>query len=265
MQRFLTAITLSALATTATAQLSVVIPAGCDVAAGNSSNAFPWGTTASTWGGLRLMCVYGATNFTTQNVNSPILITQLKWRPDNNAPTYTGGIFTTATVQLSTSPTGYGGVTTNYATNHGPDLTTVYSGSVTHTATPGSAAWTVTSWCVDITLTTPFLYDPSQGDLVIDVDYPTGSFTGGSVGQMDVQSTGSNSARIFASSMYPAANGTSQNHGVVVDVGYLPPSGYAYSVPYGAGCGTPAITHTSTGRPVIGNTIALDTGNLPAT
>ena len=236
MQRLVSAIALCALATTATAQLQVVIPAGCDIAPGNTSNAFPWGTTASAWPGLRLMCVYGATNFTSQNVNAPILINQLKWRPDNNAPAYTGGTFSTATVQLSTSPTGWNSVTTNYATNHGANVTTVYSGPVVHTPTPGTAAWTVTSWCVDITLTTPFLYDPSQGDLVIDVDYPTGSFTGGTVGQMDVQSTNSNASRIYASSLYPAANGITQNHGVVVEVGYMPPSGFAFTTSYGTGC-----------------------------
>ncbi|MCA8950776.1 MAG: PKD domain-containing protein, partial [Planctomycetes bacterium] len=64
---------------------------------------------------------------------------------------------------------------------------------------------------------------PSQGDLVIDVDYPTGSFSGGNVGQMDVQN--SLAGRVFASSMYPVANGTTANHGPVVEVGYVPASG----------------------------------------
>lgn len=236
MQRFLSALAISALSTVATAQLSVVIPNGTANAPGNSSNAFPWGTSAATWPGLRLMCVYGSVNFTAQNVSAPILINQLKWRPNDTTGAVTGGTFATATVELSTSPTGFGGITTNYATNHGADRTVVYSGSVVHTPTPGSAGWTPQSWCVDIMLTTPFLYDPAAGDLVIDVDYPTGSFSGGSVGQMDVEGANSNAARIFASSMYPVANGMTQNHGVVVEVGYVPPAGFAYASGYGTGC-----------------------------
>jgi hypothetical protein len=237
IQPLRTAAAVALAATAATAQFSVVIPAGCDVAPGISSNAFPWGSSASAWPGLRLMCVYDASNFTSQNVPGPILINRLRWRPDNNAPVVTGGTFATADVRLSTAPIDYTGITTNFATNHGPDLTTVYSGPVVHTPTPGSAAWTVTSWCVDIQLTTPFLYDPTAGDLVIDCDYPTGSFGGGTVGQMDVQSTGSNAGRIWASANYPNANGTALNHGVVVDVGYTPPSGWGYALPIGRGCG----------------------------
>ncbi len=234
MPRLLSPLAVGLLAAAATAQLQVVIPAGAATRAGNTSNAFPWGNNASAWGGLRLMCVYDAANFTSQNINGPILINQLKWRPDNNAGAVAGGTYPTATVQLSTAPIDYTAVTTNYATNHGANVVTAYSGPVVHTATPGAAGWTTSSWCVDIALTTPFLYDPSAGDLVIDVDYPTGSTA--QVGQMDVEGTGSMSARVFASSMYPIANGTTQNHGVVVEVGYVPPSGYAYSSPYGDGC-----------------------------
>ncbi len=237
MQRLLSAVAATLLAATATAQLAVVIPAGTDVNPGNSSNAFPWGTSASAWPGLRLMCIYDASNFTSQSISGPILINRLRWRPDNNAAAVTGGTFATADVRLSTAPMDYTGLTTNFATNHGPDLTTVYSGPVVHTPTPGSGAWTVTSWCIDINLTTPFLYDPAAGDLVIDCDYPNGSFSGGSVGQMDVQGVGSNAGRIWASSLYPNANGSALDHGVVVEVGYVPPAGYARANSVGSGCG----------------------------
>ncbi|MCR9248747.1 MAG: PKD domain-containing protein [bacterium] len=235
MQRLILSRVLATLATSslAIAQLSVVVPDGAETNPGNSSNAFPWGTDASFWPGLRLMATYGAQNFTNQNVNFPILISRLKWRPDNFAGARTGGQFAIATIELSTSPVGWAGVTTNYATNHGADRAVVYDaaidGPVIHTPTPGPGSWTVQSWCVDVQLSSPFLYDPSQGDLVIDVDYPTGSFTGGNVGQMDVQGAGSNSSRVFASSMYPVANGTTQQHGPVVEVDYVPAAGL-YSI-----------------------------------
>ncbi|MCA8948134.1 MAG: hypothetical protein KDE27_01450 [Planctomycetes bacterium] len=222
------------------AQATIVIPDGTANAAGDTSNAFPWGTSASTFPGLRLMAVYGAANFTNQSVSVPVVITGLKWRPDNNAPAYAGGQFSAVTIELSTSPTGWAGVTTSYASNHGADRTVVYDaalhGPVTHTATAGSGGWTPQSWCVDVPLAVPFLYDPSAGDLVIDVDYPTGSFGAGAVGQMDVQSANSNSSRIFASTNYPSANGTTLNHGPVVEVTYQPAQGYASKATYGTGC-----------------------------
>lgn len=140
-------------------------------------------------------------------------------------------------MRLSTAPMDYTALTTNFTTNHGPDLTTVYSGPVVHTATPGSGGWTVNSWCVDITLTTPFLYDPNAGDLVIDCDYPGGAnFIGGTVGQMDVHGTGALAGRIWASSLYPTANGSALSHGVVVEVTCTPSGGYATAASYGQGC-----------------------------
>ncbi|MFO1078538.1 MAG: hypothetical protein U1E73_12515 [Planctomycetota bacterium] len=236
MHRPYAVVTLLALGASALAQSTVIIPAPAAAAAGDSSNAFPWGTSALGWAGLRLMAVYGAVNFTSQNINFPVIITGLKWRPDDGAPVLTGGTFATSTILMSTSSTGWGGVTTNYATNHGPDLTTVYQGAVTHTPTPGAASWTQQSWCVDVQLATPFLYDPAAGDLVIDVDYPASSFSGGAVGQMDVQSANSNSSRVYASTLYPATNGTQLNHGPVVEVTYQPTNGYASNLRFGTGC-----------------------------
>lgn len=85
MRKLLPAFVLGAVATTALAQIPIVIPNGCDVAPGNTSNAFPWGTNAAAWPGLRLMCIYDASNFTLQGINQPVVITRLRWRPDNAA------------------------------------------------------------------------------------------------------------------------------------------------------------------------------------
>jgi len=101
------AIALAVLAAPAHAQLTVVIPNGCATAAGNTSNAFPWGASASTWPGLRLMCIYDSANFSSQGVTFPVLITRLRWRPNDGVPPYTGGTFAQATVELSTAPMNY--------------------------------------------------------------------------------------------------------------------------------------------------------------
>jgi len=225
---------------TTTAQLTHTIPNGTATRAGNTSNAFPWGSDAAGWPGLRLMAVYGSVNFTaaTPPITVPIVISRLKWRVQDGTQSWSGGTFATASVSLSTAAVSWSSVTTNFATNHGPDLTLAYQGPVTVVGGTSNGVGVVPPYVVDIHLTTPFVYDPSHGDLVIDVDYPGfTNFTGGAPGQMDVEGTGSNSSRIYASSFYPAANGTTVNHGPVVELEYLPASGYASFTTYGQGCG----------------------------
>src|SRR5262245_14623342 len=224
----------------APAQLTHTIPNGTATRAGNTSNAFPWGSDAAAWPGLRLMAVYGNINFTAASppINTPIVITRLKWRAEDGTQSWTGGTFGTASVRMSTAAVTWSAVTTNFATNHGPDLTLVYQGPVNVIGGTSNGVGVVPPTVVDLTLTTPFTYDPSLGDLVIDVDYPGGTnFVGGPVGQMDVEDTGSNSSRVYASSFYPAANGTSVSHGPVVQFEYHPAAGYASFSSYGQGCG----------------------------
>src|SRR5262245_56538401 len=224
----------------APAQLTHTIPNGTATRAGNTSNAFPCGSDAAGSPGLRLMAAYGSVNFTaaTPPTSTPIVITRLKWRADDNTASWSGGTFGTASVRMSTAAVTWSAVTTNFATNHGPDLTLVYQGPVNVIGGTSNGVGVVPPTVVDLALSSPFRYDPSLGDLVIDVDYPGGAnFAGGAVGQMDVETSGSNSSRVYASSFYPAANGTTVDHGPVVQLEYLPAVGFASFSTYGQGCG----------------------------
>lgn len=219
------------------AQVTLVIPPGTGTVAGNSANLFPWGWSAANFAGLRHQNIYDANNFILQGVTTPIVITRLRWRPDENAPAVTGGTFQQAVVQLSTAPMDYRQQTLNFVTNHGADKLTAYSGPVVHTPTPGAAAWTPQSWCIDIQLTTPFYYDPAAGDLVVDCDYAAGSWLGGTLGSMDVLTLNSFAGRTWGSSSYPNADGTWLDHGVVLAVDYAPATaGHAFAAPFGVGC-----------------------------
>ena len=192
---------------------------------GNSSNAFPWGTNAASWPGLRLQAVYDSSNF--PGISGPVYITRLQWRANDVATTTTwvGGTFGAASVSMSTAAVDYTAVTTTFATNHGFDLQTVYSGAVAYAAGSGNGVGVPGPVVVNLTLSNPFLYNPANGDLCIDVDYAGGAnFVANGAGTalvpMDVQTTGSASSRVFASSLYPAANGTTQDHGPVVEITY---------------------------------------------
>lgn len=227
------------LALPATAQLTVVIPAGMDVAEGNTSNAFPWGRGGS---GLRIQNIYDAANFTSQGITFPIQITGLRYRPNGNAASLASTYPVGGTVSLSTSPIPWSAATQTFASQQGPDLTVCFSGPISWpaaAAAPGPAPF-----LISVPFTTPFVYDPSGGDLNIETDLPIQTFTGSAL-QLDVHGTGSQSSRVFLSTGYvnggPNATTTfapTMNHGVVVEISYVPIGGgtVATRLPYGAGC-----------------------------
>ncbi len=207
-------------ASVASAQLSVVIPAGTATVEGNSSNAFPWGRGGT---GLLLQCVYDSSHFTSQGVNFPIIITGMRWRPNTNVALAATG-YGQASVALSTCPLDYSGLSTTLASNHGPDLTTVYSGPVAWAAQAAQVG--PAPFGIVVPFTSNFLYDPTQGDLNIEVDLPIQSPAPAAF-QLDVQSTGAAATRVYVSTGYPGT-GTgiiNTNHGVVVQVDYQPAAG----------------------------------------
>lgn len=136
------------------------------------------------------------------SVGGPLLVTQIAFR----AAPGTGPInvdVSSFDIYLSTSPYypntigGHTLITTNYAGNKGPDNTLVLSGgagtffSSAGCATPGPCAFDMV-----FNLTTPFLYDPTKGTLLMDAQFTgwTGSGSldgeaysppGGAVAQVD--------------------------------------------------------------------------------
>jgi len=238
MHRFVTALGL--LAGVAAAQV-ITIPSGTATTEGLSSNAMPWGLGGT---GLLVQSIYDSSNFTAQGVVAPITITRLRWRPDSaSAHSWAACGYTPVTIKMSTCPLDQLVASPTFANNVGADLTTVFAGTVSHpagaTAAPGPAPF-----LVDVPLTTPFLYDPNAGDLNIEVDLPTGSFTGTAGLQFDMQQSAS-CCRVFASTQYGpppygAPAGTRNNSlGMVVEVTFAPAPGSALVSSYGTGCNLP--------------------------
>jgi PKD repeat protein len=224
MLRLTSLLATAALAATASAQFSLVIPNGMAAAEGSSSNAFPWGRGGT---GIRIQTVYDSSHFTSQGVTFPVLITRLRWRPNTNASSLASNYATGATVQLSTCPVDQAAVTTNMAGNQGADLTTVFSGPVSWpaaAATPGPCPF-----LIDVPFTQNFLYDPNAGDLNIETDIPIQTFTGTAL-QLDVHTTAPLASRTYVTTGYvnggPNNTGViGLNHGVVVEVSYVPAAG----------------------------------------
>ena len=53
------------LATAAATAQTNILPTSANGIAGNSANAFPWGTTASGFPGMRIQAIYDSSHFTT--------------------------------------------------------------------------------------------------------------------------------------------------------------------------------------------------------
>ena len=222
----------------ATGQTStLVLPNGAAMVEGNSSNPLPWGNGGT---GLLHQCVYDSSHFTLQGVNSPILITRLRWRPDSGLGLPVTSYPTACSVRLSTCPLDWNATTTTFATQRGADETLCYQGPVAFG--PQAPQIGPTPFGIDIQLTTPFLYDPNAGDLNIECDIPLQGVVSGPP-PLDVNTIlgQAKAARIYATAGsytgYPGgtALGRDANHAVVVEIGYTPP-GFANQTPYGTGC-----------------------------
>ena len=216
----------AALTTVATAQFQQVIPPGNAAVEGSSSTAYPWGSTT---GSYRVQYVYDSSHFATAGINAPILINRIRWRANASAATttWTGGSWANCIVSLSTSPLDYTAVSTTFASNHGPDLATVYTGPVTLIPGAGNGTGVPAPYFVDIAFSTPFLYDASLGDLNVDLQ-KDGTWTGGTTTSLDCETgaTTSLTSRIYSLTGYLNTTGsTQQNVSVVMELSYSPPSG----------------------------------------
>ncbi|MBL8753497.1 MAG: PKD domain-containing protein [Planctomycetes bacterium] len=222
MQRLASTLAVVALASVASAQLSLVVPNGLAATEGNSSTAYPWQRTTAV---IHVQYCYDSTHFTNQGITYPIIVNNLKWRANSSTTATTGGTYSNVTIDMSTSPLDQALQTTTFANNHGANLATVYAGSVVVAPTASVPAGTPNSYYVDLPIA-PFLYDPTQGDLVVDMRFPAGSWVGGTAAIVDCQTTGSLVSRMYNLTSDTAPTGTvQQNVGVTMEVGYAPASG----------------------------------------
>ncbi|HEX6810042.1 MAG TPA: hypothetical protein VF384_00340 [Planctomycetota bacterium] len=222
MQHHLSVLAVAALAATTLAQTNV-LPTSAATTAGSTANVFPWGTSATAYPGMRIMCVYDSSHFTNAPVpvTTPILITSLKWRANDTASTWAGGTYTNATVRLATAAVDYLQTSTNWAANVGPDNTVVYTGPVTVAGGTGSGVGVPGPFVVSIPVVPPFFYDPNAGDLVVDTEHIPSAYSGGSLPGMDVHIPYVRAKRVFSSTLYPVANGVDLNCDVM-QIDFLP-------------------------------------------
>jgi hypothetical protein len=197
--------------TSANAQVpvTVVVPSAQATTNGNSTNVFPFNPRATGANTIRYQQVYGAGEFSPGRY----VISQIAFRAEPSGTPFTG---TTGTLQVDLSTTGAApdALSTTFADNVGADNTTVFSGQwALSTANNGV-------FDLVLTLTTPFEYDPSQGNLLLDVRN-SGGGTIGVLNNVFVSFDGQNTVGDSTSRVYTAQS----VDGVALPIGVADPLG----------------------------------------
>lgn len=144
---------------------TVVIPAAKEFVDGNEANAFPFGKTAVSNNPYRYQQVYNASGFGEQV--DPITIDEIRFRPDGTNQVVTSITIQSIEVRLSTTQVAADQLdNADFDNNIGPDATLVYSGNLIW---PAPEAGDPRPFNLPITLSTPFEYDPSAGNLLLEV------------------------------------------------------------------------------------------------
>ena len=156
----LTLLSINVLAATTT-----VVPGGLETVEGGGNNVSPFLSGSSS---VRNQQVYSASGFSSWS--SPAYITRIAFRQDGVSG---GEVFSTTfpniQIDLSTTSAAPDALSTTFVNNLGPDLTTVYSGELTLSSMQTYGSDIPYAFDIWIGLQTPFLYDPTKGNLLMDV------------------------------------------------------------------------------------------------
>jgi hypothetical protein len=124
----------------------------------------------------RYQQIYAAMDFLP--LRQPRLITQIAFRPavaQGSAFTHT---FTNIQILLSTTTQTVAGLNATFTSNVGTNQTTVFNGNLV-LSTANSVTWgSAKQFDLVINLTTPFSYDPSKGNLLLEIRNFSTGFTG---------------------------------------------------------------------------------------
>jgi PKD repeat protein len=218
----LTPVLLAALNAFATAQ-TLVIPSSAANSEGSSSTSYPWNRNVA--GGHRVQYCYDSSHF---SATTPLVIQRIRWRANGStSASWSGVTHPNVQIDISSAANDYTSLSSTFASNHGSDRSTVYTGNVVVAPSPASGSTSPNGYYVDVQFATPFVYDPSQGkDLLIDVTLP-GAWTGGTNSYtMDSVSTGSMVSRVYSLSDATSPTGSVQsNVGPVIELTAAPATG----------------------------------------
>jgi hypothetical protein len=164
---------------------SVTTPGAVKTTEGNSDNLYPFNGEP-----IRYQQIVGATEFG----GGAGWISQILLRPDAASGAAFSETLTNVQINLSTTKIPPNGMSKTFAKNIGNDETIVYQGTLPLSSSFTGPAGGPMAFDIVIPLQTPFFYDSTQGNLLIDVR----NFSGGRTTQMDAQDAPDTTARIWS-------------------------------------------------------------------
>ncbi len=165
---------------------------------------------------VREQIVYGAAEFPPY----PIVIREIRWRPDTFGSQVTNDTMTNIQLNLSTTTNGAGTLSATFVQNTGVDATVVFDGQLSLSTSLTVLNNGTTAFDLNVPLQNPFVFDPSKGNLLLEVR----NFSGGTAILYDNSTTGGSDtvSRVFSSDPNGTTAGVSDTGGGVIQVGYIP-------------------------------------------
>ena len=143
------------------ASAAVVVPGGNELIEGGSQNDLPF----KNYNG-RYQQAYASSEFG----SDPLSISAIAFRINGRSTGFGVTPFTNMTVNLSTSANAVGSLSSTFADNIGADAQNVYSGDLTLSGSTGGTS--PNPFNVTINFQTAFVYDPVDGDLLLEIFNP---------------------------------------------------------------------------------------------
>jgi hypothetical protein len=178
---------------------NVVVPNGLTNVEGNTDNGFPFNITNFALTSQRYQQVYGSGDFST--LGGPRLITAITFRADGNVGFGFSSVLPSMQIHLSTTSAAVDGLSGVFASNVGADDAVVFNGPLPLASSASGGP--PHTFDIVIALQTPFLYNPANGNLLLDVR----NFLGGATTQFDADTTiGDATSRAYTNSNLSGVN-----------------------------------------------------------
>ena len=194
---------------------TVVVPNSARTVEGGTNNGYPFDLSEVGLTNQRYQQLYAASQF-----GGGGLITQIIFRPD----AFAGHAFTSTLpdiqIDLAYSSAPDDGLSTTYANNITAGDTIVFArGPLTLSSAFTGPAGGPKDFDIIITLTTPFLYNPALGNLLLDVR----NFGGGTTCSFDaVNISGDGVSRVYSLTGVNATTGSTDSLGLVTGFNIVP-------------------------------------------
>jgi hypothetical protein len=158
---------------------TIVSPGADTSVEGASNNGYPFNIAAFSYTSMRYQQVFNSAEFST--AGGPMLITGIAFRPDTGSGSAFSSTLSSVQIDLSTTSASASTLGPVFASNVGANDTVVFNGALSLSSAYAGPAGGPKNFDILITLTTPFVYNSANGNLLLDVR----NFGGGATTQFD--------------------------------------------------------------------------------